>query len=127
MAKKSSSAPQKLVAETADALRNVRVSGPEDPEAGMMLPVLLDLLMPRYDAEGHLTRESGRMSLTARGSSWVVRIDCPTEGYAADIAVPSLVDFVTAVESAVASGKIAWQHDFAAQKKARQRLKERLK
>jgi hypothetical protein len=110
-----------------ELLRSVRVTGPADPEAEMALPHTLQLLLPLYDGEGKLQREGGRLSITARGSSWVVRIDCPSEGYACDLAVPTLVAFLDAVERRLGSGDVSWQHDFAAQKKARQRLKERLK
>jgi len=106
----------------AELLKGVRCLVPQDPEAEMLYPLLCSLLLPRYDAEGHLTRESGRLALHARGNAWFARIDCPTEGYAADIHVVSLSTLLQEVEAALGSGRVVWITDYAAQKKARQRL-----
>jgi hypothetical protein len=112
----------KVVPETAELLEGVRCLVPSDPEGETLFPLLMSLLLPRYDTEGRLTRESGRLSITARGNAWFVRIDCPTEGYAADVHIASLSSALTDVEEALRTKRVVWIVDFAAQKRARQRL-----
>lgn len=116
----------KVIPDSAELLAGVRCLVPADPEGEMLFPLVLQLLLPRYDAEGRLTRESGRLSVTARGNAWFVRIDCPTEGYAADVHITSLSTLVNEVEATLADKRVVWITDYAAQKRARQRLAGKL-
>lgn len=125
MAKKKSkdAAP---VPEFAPIFKSLSALVPEDEEAEKRWPYLMSVLLPRYDDAGRLTRESGRLTITCKGTSFCVGIAAPTEGYTGAVMVHSLDAWMDTVEAAIAGNAVVWVTDFQQEKRARQRLKEAL-
>jgi hypothetical protein len=108
------------------ALARVVISPPADPEAEMLCSHLMQIMTPIYSSAGEEVRQGARLSIIARGQCWCVRIDCPTEGYAADVVVRSLTTIAQDIEAAFVANAVNWMPDFQAQKRARQKQKRPL-
>jgi hypothetical protein len=107
--------------ETAKALMGLNVVQLQDDAGKTACPTLTDLLSSRW-RDGHMTRQSGRLTLRQEGSGWLVTIDCPTEGVQARIRLTTLLNVCEQIESLVASGHCQWTPDYISQRKARPRV-----
>lgn len=97
---------------------------PQDDEATKEWPILMELLLPKYDHKGRMTRESGTLSVRCEGSLFRITITCPTEDAQASMDYHQLVDILTTVERWLLTGKANWAPTWKTRERARQRLKD---
>ncbi len=97
---------------------------PHDEEAVKEWPTLMELILPKFDHKGRMTRESGTLSVRCEGSLFRITITCPTEDAQTTFDYHQLVDFLTTVEQWLISGKANWSPTWKTREKARQRLKD---
>lgn len=97
---------------------------PHDEDAVKEWPVLMELLLPRYDLKGRMTRESGSLSVRCEGSLFRVTITCPTEDAQASMDTDGLIDLLTRIEQWLLTGRANWAPTWKTRERARQRLKD---
>jgi hypothetical protein len=115
---------KELKPDIAELFKSLSKPVPSDEEARQKWPTLMDCLLPRYDAQGKMTREAGRLTIKAQGTAWLVSLACPTEEYATSIVVQELGQTFETFEAALAGNGVNWIPDYESVKKARQRLKD---
>lgn len=89
------------------ALSKISPETVKDDKAKKELPILLDVLLPMWEA-GIMTRQPGRMSIRPDGGSWQVTLEAPTEGVQAVFMCDSLSTLLVEVEAVLASGRTHW-------------------
>jgi len=79
----------------------------DDSSGRQAFPVLSECLTPVY-VDKKLVRQAGKLTISAEGAHWRVRLDCPTEVLTTTMAATSLVDILEALEGQLASGRAVW-------------------
>jgi len=112
----SGDAKKKPKVEVARCLTNIKFSNPVDEAAKKEYPNLYDLLCPRWK-DGALVRQPGRLTLRVEGGSYVVSIECPTEGVQTSILAHSLASVLSDLESSIKANLCNWVPTWARRKK----------
>jgi len=102
---------------TAKFLRDAVGARLDDAGGLEMYPILMECLMPCFEA-GKLIRSPGRITLTAEGAHWRVKLDCPTEILSTTMAAGTLVDILGALELYLSSGAAVWSPGWKKSKNA---------
>lgn len=105
--------------ERARVLKDLQVLVPQDDEAASQYPLLIDLLLPRYEGE-QCTRQGATVRIKANGTCWMVSIECPSEGMQTALGLSTLHDFCAQVERQLGGSQLNWAETWQVQKKRRQ-------
>jgi hypothetical protein len=107
--------------ERAKVLEGVKSLVPSDIEGAANYPLLVDLLMPRYE-DSALTRAPATLRLKAVGTCWQVAIECPTEGVQCVVGLLTVHNLLEQLELTLGSGQVNWSETWEIQKRARQAM-----
>lgn len=99
---------------------------PHDDQSAKQWPVLMSLLMPKFNDKGKYTREPGVLSVRIDGSVFRISVVCPTDGVQTVLELTSLFDLFTQIEQHVSRSSTVWVPTYDAKKRAGQKLKSLL-
>lgn len=91
-------------ARAAKMLAKVQSTLIKDDDAKKAAPQLLELLIPVFE-DGVMVRQPGKLTLRAELGSWLVQVDCPTEGVYLRCTVPDLLTCILEAEKAILNGR----------------------
>lgn len=107
---------QKPKVRVAKILSNIRYLLPDDEAGKKALPNLMDCLCPQWQ-DGHLVKQPGRLTIRVDGPSFLVNLECPTEGVQTTVEVSSLATALQEFEKAISSNQATWKPTWKVLKK----------
>lgn len=96
---------------------------PHDDEAAQQWPLLIEMLLPKYDDKGRLTREAGILSIKVDGPVFRVSMICPSEEGQTVMTLSSIVGLLDQLEVILNDPRTVWTKTFDSKKRTGQALR----
>jgi len=100
-----------------DALKGSIARKLDDPEALEAFPNLMELILPKYGADGKQATQEGTLRIAIKGGRWAITLDLPTYVVTGTVMPLSLTTALADLERAIANGMVVFLPGFRKNKK----------